>query len=434
MIINFEPYPIQYKALEILWDDIHTEIFFGGAARVSKTYLACAFAVTESLSYPGIHVGLGRSRMTYLKKTTLLTMFEFFGHQNMIENRDFHYNKQDGIISFNNGSKIILLELYDNPSDPNFERLLSLSLTHCIIDEASQISKKAYETLSTRISYKLQEYGITGKMLIVSNPTKGWLYDEFYKPYKQNELDAHKAIILGTPLDNKTAGQAYINQQLRILSDPMAQRLIYGNWDYADEEYNVINYEDLLEAFYVPGQDGEYFLSADIADKGADRTVIVVWKGLRIVDVIVNAEWTTDVTETKIKELMLKYTIKAKNIVIDADGLGVGVANKIKGCYHFKNGSRALNKENFRNLKTQVMIKMASQIAEGNVKLFEKMRDTILRELSLVRYDNIEHDRTEIESKEKMKKRNNGKSPDILDTIMMRFVFLIKKANKVYIY
>ena len=35
--INFKPYPIQYKTLEYLWDKQHTQIFMGGAARVSKS-------------------------------------------------------------------------------------------------------------------------------------------------------------------------------------------------------------------------------------------------------------------------------------------------------------------------------------------------------------------------------------------------------------
>ena len=76
---------------------------------------------------------------------------------------------------------------------------------------------------------------------------------------------------------------------------------------------------------------------------------------------------------------------------------------------------------------------MAEQIKAGNVRLLSSEKDIISRELSLLRYDNIERDKIEIESKEQMKKRNNGKSPDILDSIMMRFVFLIKKHNNIIV-
>ena len=79
------------------------------------------------------------------------------------------------------------------------------------------------------------------------------------------------------------------------------------------------------------------------------------------------------------------------------------------------------------------MLKMASMIAAGQVRLLEKYREQIIKELSLVRYEESDKDRIEIESKEKQKRKNNGKSPDLLDSIMMRFVFEIKKRNTVTI-
>ena len=309
-----------------------------------------------------------------------------------------------------------------------------MNLTHAILDEASMISYEAFQIISTRIRYKLQEYGIIGKILIVTNPCKNWVYERYYKPYVDNELDYDKAVILGKPTDNFTITQEYVDEQKNRLSDIQYAIQIEGNWEYSESDYNIINYEDLLNAFYVQGLgNGEYYISADIADKGKDRTSIVIWRGLAIVDIIMSDEWTTDIAEEKIKSLMNLYNVKVSNVDIDSDGLGVGVANKLKGCYHFKGGSSAINKENFRNLKTQVILKMAEMIAKGEVRLLEKYRDSILKELSLLRYEESDKDRIEIENKEKQKRRNSGKSPDLLDSIMMRFVFEIKKRNIVTI-
>lgn len=431
--IDFKPYPIQYKTLEYLWDRQHTQIFFGGAARTSKTYLAVAFATIECLRYEGIQIGLGRSRLTYLKKTTLLTLYEFFKHQNIIEGVHFNHNRQDGIITFNNGSKIILLELYDTPADPNFERLLSLSLTHVIIDEASQVSKQAYDTLSSRISYKLKEYDIVGKILIVSNPCRGWIKEEFYDKHINGTLEDDKIMILGTAMDNPTAGKEYITQQLRILNEPMAQRLIYGNWDYADEDMNVYKYEDIINCFYNIAESDEYYIVADIADKGVDRTVISVWNGLNLIKLFIDDKMLTDQAESKIKKLMNIYKIKVQNIIIDSDGVGVGVSNRLKGCYQFKGGSKALNNENFINLKTQCIIKLKELIEQGKISFNDEYRTLIIRELSIIKYSNIDRDKIQIESKELQKRLNNGMSPDIFDIIMMRMVTLIKKQNKITI-
>lgn len=428
---RFKPNKKQYLALQYLLDDKHTEIFFGGSARVGKTYLAAAFAVMSCIHYDNIHIAICRYTIASMKKSTITAMYEFFRHQGIVEGEHFNFNRKDNILRFNNGSEIYFLDLSDNPSDPEFERLLSISLTHAIIDEGSQISKKAYDTLSSRLSHMIEEYNIIPKILIVSNPCKNFIYNRFYLPYKEDRLEPHMAVVLGLPTDNPTVGQSYIDRQLDTLSEPMKQRLIYGSWDYENEDYSVYKYDDIVNCFYNDADTtGQFYLSADIADVGKDRSVIIIWKGYEMVDMYIMKE-AENIVEKRIKELIQKYNINVKNVVIDADGVGVGVANRITGCYKFKNGSRALNKENFKNLKTQVILKLAELVKNHQVKFLEKYKDEIIKEMQMIRYGQIEKDKIEIESKEKMKRRNDNKSPDIFDSIFMRFVFEIKKINKI---
>ena len=426
--INFEPFPIQYKALQYLWDDKTTSILFGGSARSSKSYLAASFAVISCLQHPNIAIGLCRSRISYLKKTTLLTMIEFFTHQNIKEDIHYTFDRQQNIITFYNGSKILLLETYSNPSDPLFERLLSLSLQYVIIDEASEVSKLAYDTLLTRLTpYK----GLTNKMLIVTNPCRGFIYNEFYKPFKEGTLDKDKACVLGLPQDNLAIGKEYFEQQNDILSGAVKQRLLFGDWEYGDETLNVYKYDNIVQCFYSTVDNTGTYLSCDISDGKKDYSVLIVWKGLEIIKIYKIKE-TTDKVEIKIKEIIKQYSIPIKNVVIDSDGVGVGVSNRLKGCYQFKNNGKALNKENFANLKTQCIIKLSTLIDTYNIRFNEEYKDELINELGEIRYGDIEKDRVEIESKDKMKKRL-GYSPDIFDAVMMRMVFTIKKVNKISI-
>lgn len=426
--ITFEPFPIQFKALEYLWDDVTTTILFGGSARSSKSYLASAFATISCLQYPDISIGLCRSRISYLKKTTLLTLFEFFRHQDIKEDIHYEFDRQQNIITFYNGSKILLLETYSNPSDPNFERLLSLTLHHTIIDEASETSKVAFQTLLTRLT---PHPNFKNKMLIVTNPTRGYIYDEFYLPNKEGNLDEDKACVLGLPQDNLAIGEEYFKQQSKILSGAVKRRLLYGDWEYGDSTYNVFDYDSLINSFYNEVDTTGTYLSCDISDGKKDNSILIVWKGLEIIRIIKLKE-NTNVVEHKIRELIKQYNIPIKNISIDSDGLGVGVSNKFKGCYQFKNNSKALNKENFVNLKTQCIIKLSELIDLKKIKLLEEYKDDIIKEFQEIRYDNIERDRVQIESKEKMKKRL-GYSPDIFDAILFRIIFTIKPKNKITI-
>lgn len=423
--LEFKPFQIQYDALGYLFDKKHTEIFFGGAARVSKTYLAVAFVTIEALRYPGIHIGVGRSRLSYLKKTTFVTLMEFFDHQGIEENIHYKYNGMDNILTFNNGSKLFFLELYDNPSDANFDRLGSLSLTHCVIDEASQISKTAYDTLAGRISYKLHEYSIKGKMLIVSNPTQGWLKERFYIPYKEDTLEDHQAVILGLPTDNPTAGQEYVDRNLKIMGEAAAQRYLYGNWDYADEDHSVFKFSDLVNCFKDVEPSKDIFISADLAD-GGDRTVIIVWRGLKMIDVYCEKS-KLDVGEKKIREFINIYNVRVQNVVVDADGLGTGVWRHLKGVYGFKGGSSSVPRGDYFNLKTQSIMKLKELVEDHEIEFMEKYRDIILKEFQAIKYENADKGMLRIEGKDKMKKIL-GSSPDFFDAIMMRMVFNVKKS------
>lgn len=433
MRIDFKPYPIQWKALEYLLDKKTTQLLFGGSIRVSKTYMLVAWATMYCLQYPNIHGAICRSRLTTLKKTTLQTLFEFFRNSGLKEgpitgepkdSLNYHFNRQDMILEFNNGSKIFFLELYDNPSDANFDRLLSLSLTFAGVDEVSQISRKAIDILQTRLSHMLKEYDLIPKLLLVSNPNKGWLYDEFYKPYREGKLPSWRKVVLGLPKDNLSLDESYVENLKKVLNQPEKERLLKGNWEYADEDYSLFKYDDILQSFYNDAPDGQMYMTADIANMGNDKTVIGIWSGYKLINTSIYDKKTTEQIVEFIKEKMKIFKVDIKNVVIDADGLGIGVADYLKGCVKFKGGSKPFNNENYRNLRTQCYFKLSEKIRD--IKLDDRYRDFIIGDLQAHKIDDNEDNKTSIIAKEKIKQQL-GRSPDFSDMIMMRFYFEFKK-------
>ncbi len=432
MEIDFKPLPIQYKVWKLLFDDTTTQILFGGAARVSKSYLLVAWATIYCLAYPNIHGALCRSRLTSLKKTTLQTLLEFFRHQDMKEDRDYFFNRGDMVITFKNGSKLFFLELYNNPSDPDFDRIMSLSLTFAGVDEVSEISENAINKLQTRLSHMLIEYDLKPKLLLVSNPNRGWLYSQYYKPMKENRLPEYRKVILGLPDDNKFVSKAYIDN-LEKLDELTVQRLRWGNWDYSDDDLAIFQYDDLLQAFYNDPSPGEKYITCDVANVGNDKTVIGVWNGLELFNIYTYKKADTQKVINYIKEKMKTFKVPIKNVVIDSDGLGIGVADFLKGCVAFKGGSSPLNKDNYRNLRSQCFFKLGYKIKD--IKIIDINRDEIIQELQAHRVKNPDSDgRTQVESKDIIKSRI-GRSPDYADMIMMRMYHELKKAKqKTYIY
>jgi hypothetical protein len=120
----------------------------------------------------------------------------------------------------------------------------------------------------------------------------------------------------------------------------------------------------------------------------------------------------------------LAYTrhIKLSNCIGDADGLGSGVVDVSK-IREFRNGSRATQPLRFTNLKAECYFKLAEKIELNEVFFPLEHRDTITKELDMIRRKNIDGDgKLSVTGKDEIQK-THGLSPDYADMIMMRMYF-----------
>ena len=259
----------QKQALEILQDNETNELLFGGAAGGAKSFLGCFWALKMCLKYPGTRWLIGRSILKTLKETTIKTLFEVLQMQE-IPKQAYKYNAQTNELIFYNKSEIIFKDLFSYPSDPNFDELGSLEITGCFIDEAIQVKEKAKNIVKSRIRFKLDEYNLIPKMLYTSNPGKGWLYKEFYKPYLKNTLPENKKFVQSLLTDNPYISEYYA-ENLESLDKESKQRLLHGNWDYEQEGFiydeSKMNWFELKDIDVSTGQIINY---ADVADSGMD--------------------------------------------------------------------------------------------------------------------------------------------------------------------
>lgn len=419
--------PKQNKAIYYLKDSITEEIIYGGAAGGGKSALGCLWLIEQCQTYPGSRWLMGRAKLKTLKETTLNTFFELSSRLGI--SNQFTFNAQQGIIYWNNGSEIILKDLFLYPSDPEFDQLGSLEISGAFVDEVSQIVYKAWQIVKSRIRYKLNEFGIIPKILGSCNPTKKWVYKEFYKPYKEKSIRKDRAFIQALPTDNPHLPKSYL-QSLLSLDETSKQRLYYGNWEFDDDPAKLINYESILDLWrneYV--EDGQKYITADIARFGSDKGVIMLWSGYRVLDIITLDHSSVTDTAQKIKDLANQHKIPTKNIIADEDGVGGGVVD-ILGCKGFVNGSSALKEDGrqvqYANLKTQCYFKLAEKVNSGQIyisKPFSTISEKLIQELEQVKRDKIDQDgKLYLMSKEKVKE-SIGRSPDFSDALMMRLWF-----------
>lgn len=152
----------QQYAVYYLNDETTSELLFGGGAGGGKSALGCLWIISVCQKYPGIRCLIGRAKLKALKETTLATFFELSTKLNLTN--QYKYNSQDNTITWNNGSVILLKDLFLFPSDPNFDSLGSLEITFSFIDECNQCALIAWETAKSRLRYRLRDFAPNGEL------------------------------------------------------------------------------------------------------------------------------------------------------------------------------------------------------------------------------------------------------------------------------
>jgi len=425
----------QLEAVYYLRHSDVNEIIYGGAAGGGKSALGCLWLIEMCQSYPGTRWLMGRSKLKTLKETTLNTFFQLSSRLDISD--QFEYKAQAGTIDFDNGSQIIMKDLFLYPSDPEFDSLGSLEITGAFIDEVSQIVFKAWQIVKSRIRYRLDEYGLVPKMLGSCNPAKNWTYKQFYQPYNEGTLKPYRAFVQALPTDNPYLPKTYL-QSLLELDENSRQRLYFGNWDYDNDPSRLCDYDSILAIFKNDHiqKGNEKFITCDVARYGSDKAIILVWQGWAIIDYKAIDKSSLVLLQDVINQFRRQYGVSTLNTIADEDGVGGGVVDNL-GIKGFVNNSRPIKVEgkdqNYNNLQSQCAYGLAKIINSHSLfieaKLKESEQDEIVEELSQLKTWKQDQDgKLQILPKEKIKEII-GRSPDWRDSLLMRYYFELKRSG-----
>lgn len=447
-IIDFSPSPKQYEAYQYLTDKTTTEIGYGGAAYGGKSYLGCFWITAMCLAYPGTAWLLGRKDLINLKRTTLLTLFKLWDELG-ISKEEYDYHQSNNIITFTNGSQIFLFDLAYQPSDPLFTRLGGLELTGGFVDESNEVQQQAISIILTRLGRRRNaEYGLVPKLLEGFNPDKGHVYSRFFKPDRDGELPLHRKFIKALPTDNPTVTESYLNQ-LRNSDKVTRERLLFGNFEYDDDPFSLMNYDAILDMWTNTVDDSGRFFSADIARMGQDYSVFYLWEGLKVVGAYIYEKQGIEVTSGKIRELLRMNAVPYSQAIADEDGIGGGVIDMVRGIKGFIANTRAYpnpithQDENFDSLKSQCYYKLSEYVNNHKIAIqlrefdtnisgmtMEKFRTMLIEDLEQVKARDADKDGKRKVTRKEDIKEVIGRSPDFSDALMMRMALELKPVNK----
>lgn len=429
----------QFLCLELLYDFVTKYILFGGAAGGGKSWIGCEWLLAMCLNYPGVRYFMARDELKSLKDTTVKTFFKVAKHHGLSDT--FRYYEHYSAIRFNNGSEIALLELKYVPSDPLFERLGSTEYTGGLIEEAGEVHFNAFDTLKSRIGRHLNElYNIPKKILITCNPKKNWLYNTFYKPFKEGFLEIGYAFIQSLAAENDKIDKGYIEGLDDIKDQTRKKRLKDGDWDYDSDPLSLVGYDKISDIFtneYVPK--GQWCITADIARFGqgkTGKTSVRVWCGLRVEKKVQKNNLAITDSAALIKQLANEYRIPMSKVLVDEDGVGGGVVDILK-CKGFIANSSPLHNANFDMLKSQCGYRLSELIEAGEIYENEPSpaeRDRITEQLQQLKRKTLDSDKKQAIMPKELIVKDLGYSPDDLDEYIMRALFEVgpKKNTTFY--
>ncbi len=434
---NLSISPKQKEILKALDDNIHTEIFMGGAAGGSKSFTGCLWQILRRLRYKGSRGFLARARLKNLKESTLLTFFEVCGLVGLQMGRDYKYNAITGVIRFKNGSEEYLKDLFYYPSDPDFVSLGSTEYTDGFIDEMAEITEQAYQIMRSRMRFKLDEFGLIPKIAMGSNPCKTFIYRDFYKKWRDNQLEPFKAYIRASVYDNPFISDHYI-ENLKKLDTKNRERLLNGNWEYDDDPTKIFDYDKIIDMLTLDAERGEKYCIVDQAGFGRDKCMITYWDGLFVTEV----EMLDNISSSELDEKLLKRKIPRSNCLVDEVGVGFGLVKDLDGIIGFVANASPLKKlkretpedkvlHNYKNLRSQCWFLLANYVNSGKIGIYRKLpvevKDLLVEDLEVMKQMDEDKDATlRVISKKELKDTGAlNRSTDAGDVWMMRMYFEI---------
>jgi hypothetical protein len=417
-------------------DEVTTDILYGGSKGSGKSYLGCSLIFGDALTYPNTFYFIARKNLNDLRKYTIPSIHEVFQHWNLTS-KYYSYNGQDNYFELYNKSRVYLLDAKYMPSDPDYYRFGSMQMTRGWIEEAGEFSLDAKNNLQASVGrWNNGLYHLAPKLLQTCNPSKNYLFGDYYKKHKEGTLESYKKFIQALPTDNKCLSEAYLLNLERSLTQNQKERLLFGNWEYDDDPNALIDYDAICDLFtndYVQAV-GPDRISADLAMKGRDRFIAGGWKGL-VVKVEKDMPYSpADVIEKELKELILRRKVSHSQVVADSDGLGAYLESYIRGIVEFHNGGSAFDKKTYTNLKAECAYKLAEVVNNRQMRVIctKEQEEKIKEELGVLKAVDVGNDinKKNIISKDLMKQLL-GRSPDYLDMLIMGMYHLVAPKPRV---
>lgn len=421
------------------------EIYFGGR-NSGKSWFVYDKSIMLALADPKSVTLIVRKYRNSIKESSWKTILERLDTFKI----PYTANISDLTIELPNKARFVMLGA-DNP-----DKIKSLlRIDRIIYEEADAVSEEEYHVISGSMRgnsrFKFETF------MFNPPPQKFWLFDYYMysvnleELYEKKVIETDKArIIHSTWRDNVFSDLDRLEEKYSYM-----KKIDYFRWlrdsegrlGFSESEYCLIPYQYIDKAIKsnVIGNplSDEIAIGVDCARFGVDETVITYRIGNEVfLPIKLKNKRGTDIAEYTLnlaKDLKTRYSYKGKlTISIDDTGLGASTSdslhklkkdNKTKYAFVVLNeinfSAKAKNEDLYSNLISEVAFYIKDLMINEKVKLPDCKE--LVEEISLREYNLDSKNRQRLESKDDFKKKNNGRSPDTFDSLLMCFSNKIKK-------
>ena len=378
-----------------------------------KTMVAILKAMDLSIRYPGNQGLILRKNFTDLKDSTMSDFEKYTGIKVKVQSKS---------VELPNGSKILF-----HHADELAGVVQNINLGWFFIEQAEEFdSEEVFQKLRGRLRRAdCQRQGI----IIANTNGHNWVW----RLWKQKPTDGFHLIEAKTE-DNAINLPADFIEDLKAMGEQSPshyRRFVLNSWEDVDTADKVIPYDKILSAVDRDLRDyagDAIVISCDPAEFGDDKTVIYVFKGLKVIDSLILAKKPLMETAGHIMAMYHKYG--AQSIGIDDIGVGAGVRSRLvelkAPVVGINTGRKANNEVRFNRLKDEIWMHASELFKDEYVSIPKD--DMLIEELAAQNYSMTSNGKVQLARKIDVKKEL-GHSPDRADALVIG-LWIAKKTHK----
>ncbi len=430
--VLFDAFPKQREFIQAALSGTYRYLLYGGAIRGGKSTVVLAIIILLAKIYPRSRWVVVRRDLQTIKRNTLPSF-------SRIAPRPFcgDINLSTMTVPCGNGSEILFMP-ESIATDKELNRFRGLEVNGFVLEEANELHEDTFNMCIQRAGpwgFEDVENKPPILILLTCNPSQGWVRTRFYNPFIAGTLAAPYYYLPAKIFDNPHIPSEYL-ESLKSLPPEVYKIFVDGDWNVADDPLQVIPYRELHARLAQPedlvGIEGNLALGVDVGELGNDSTALTYWRGGALFEIELIKGRRTDEVAAIVQSRIMDRKIDPLRVGIDAIGVGAGVWGQLKGAglevQRIIAGGAPIDvgpgdptrayELQFKNLKSQMWWQLRQDLLAPESQIQIIWKDSLIQDLTAVRYSIPREKMIVVEPKEETKKRI-GRSPDEGDSAVI---------------